>query len=53
VKDWFHGLGERSGGADGYIAAPESLRLGVDVGAGREFVDLGFGTIEREAREQR
>lgn len=40
-------------GADAYTASPESLRLGVDVGAGRQFADVGFGAIEKGARELR
>jgi hypothetical protein len=40
-------------GADGYTASPESLRVGVDIGAGRELVDLSFGTIETGATELR
>jgi hypothetical protein len=40
-------------GADTYTVTPESLRIGVDVGAGREFVDVGFAAIENGAKELR
>jgi hypothetical protein len=40
-------------GADTYTVTPESLRIGVDVGAGREFVEVGFAAIENGAKELR
>jgi hypothetical protein len=36
-------------GADAYTASPEGLRVGVDIGAGREFVEVSFGVIEKGA----
>ncbi|HEU4382448.1 MAG TPA: hypothetical protein VFR85_03005 [Anaeromyxobacteraceae bacterium] len=40
-------------GADGYTASPESLRLGMDIGAGREFIEVSFAAIEKGAAELR
>ena len=39
--------------ADRYTEAPESLSIGVDIGAGREFIDVSLATIEKGARELR
>ena len=38
------------GGADAYTAAPESLRIAVDIGPGRRFIDVPFTAIEKGAR---
>lgn len=40
-------------GADRYTASPESLRIGMDVGAGRRFLDVPFAAIEKGAKPLR
>ncbi|HEX8703399.1 MAG TPA: hypothetical protein VF815_31475 [Myxococcaceae bacterium] len=37
-------------GADRYEEAPEKLEIGVDRGAGRDFVSVDFTTVEKQAR---
>jgi hypothetical protein len=40
-------------GADRYTASPESLRVAMDIGAGRQFIDVSFDTIQKGATELR